>query len=364
MNETGLRVLHVMADGAAGGGPTVVQTLCETLGRRGISSAIVTQANSHLLREAAVAETRVFGIDFSRRSRVLQVAWALKKLLRQERPDIVLAHGARSALPLAVLPRWARSPMVYVVHGFHYRHKTWKVQQLGRLVERLCIGRADCTVFVAKGDRAHAVETKLLGRARHALIRNGVAVPDDFARSEDTRAFDIAFVGRLHPQKDPLILPRILRALWPERPTMLIIASGELEAPLRAAIDAEGVGAQVTLLPSMPRLDALQRLAEARIFLLPSLWEGVPVSLAEAMLLRVTVVASAVGGNLEIVEDGVTGCVAPPGDPTAFADCIRRLLASPDERTSLADRGHTFVADTFSIDRQADAYLSLFRALV
>lgn len=359
-----MRVLHIMADGSPGGGPTVVQTLCEHLGDLGVDAAVLTQANSYLSRQARLAGIETYEVDFSRRMKARQISGRMRELLADARPDVLLAHGARSTLPAALLRRCQRPPLVHVVHGLHYASKPLLARALGRAAERFCISRASHTVFVANADEATARRHRLLGRTGHNIIHNGVAVPPGLARSRADRRFDIVFIGRLHAQKDPLILPEILLAMRPRRPSMLIVAGGDLEPALRAKIKATGVGEQIVFAGPQPRHEALNLLSQARVCVLPSLWEGLPVSLTEAMLLQVAVVASDIPGNSEIVRAGTTGLLAPVGDARGFAAGITRLLTSDSLWQTLTAAATDAARINFSALGQAKAYLGLFGSLV
>ncbi|WP_421736123.1 glycosyltransferase family 4 protein [Caulobacter sp.] len=359
-----MRVLHVIADGAPGGGPTMVQTLCAQMAPWGVEPLIVTQADSPLHAQGPAAGLRTVGLDFASRAAGLRLAGQIARLAAQERIDLIHAHGARSALPAALMRRSERPPLVYTVHGFHYRRKPAPLRWLGREAERFCIRRAEATTFVSSGDEASARQERLLGAGRAVLIHNGVSVPPGLAVPDAQRRFDLAFVGRLHPQKDPLILPDILAAMRPARPSLLVVGGGPLEGALRERILARGVEAQVTLLPAMPRAEALAWLAQARVCVLPSLWEGLPISLAEAMLLDVCVAASRVEGNIEIVHDGQTGRLAPAGEAAGFAKILGELLAAPEPRAALAQAGRRFAEETFSPARQAQAFADLYARLL
>ncbi len=359
-----MRVLHIMADGHPGGGPTVVQTLCASLGGFGVQSSIATQTGSHLSQQARMASIPVHEADFSRRSRALQARDRLREIIKDVGADVMLAHGARSTLPAALLRRSQRPPLVHIVHGLHYTRKPFLARQLGRAAERFCVARADHTVFVANADAAQARSHHLLGGTGYDIIHNGVSVPDGLVRSLAERQFDIAFIGRLHAQKDPLILPEILLAMRPRRPSMLIVAGGDLEPALRARIDAAGLGEQVVFAGSRPRREALGLLSQARLCVLPSRWEGLPVSLAEAMLLQVAVVASDIPGNREIVSDGSTGLLAPAGDAHGFADCITRLLTSNGLWQMLTSAATLHARANFNALGQAKAYLGLFATIM
>ena len=356
-------VLHVMADGNAGGGPTVVQTLCEHAGAFGFQSAIVTQKGSHLQHQAKSNGIPVFGMDFTSRTGVLRVRGKLRRLFDRERPAVVHAHGARSALPVALLNQRGRPPLVYTVHGFHYLTKQPWLRLMARRAEQFCIARAACTVFVARADQQLAQRDGLLRRSSFEVIHNGASVAADLVKQDSERQFDLAFIGRLHAQKDPLILPDILVAMRPQKPTMLIVGSGDLEIPLRAKIRDAGLEGQVTMMSAMPRHDALANLSRARLFLLPSLWEGLPITIIEAMLLHVPVIASKIRGNDEIVSHGDTGYLVPARQPAAFAERLSALLASPQSRREVAARASAHVTRKFSIEHQVAAYADVYRSV-
>lgn len=347
-----MKSLQIMADGNAGGGPTVVLTMCAQMRANGMAVAVVTAPDSYLAATCRAAGIEVFEIDFSRRAAAPLQARALARIIDRTRPDIVHAHGARSALPVALLPRRGGAALVYTVHGFHHTAKRWPARPVARRIERLCAARAAATIYVGEGDHAVARRERLLPPTPHRVVYNGVSVPAGLEQPWAARRFDLAFLARLTPQKDPLILPDILLALRPLRPSLLVIGDGELGAGLRQAIADHELTAQVTFAGALPRDAALPLLAQARIFLLPSLWEGLPVSLVEAMRLRLAVVGSDIAGITEVVEDGVTGCLAPARDADAFADRIGALLADPDRAAAIADRAAADVADRFSAERQ------------
>jgi glycosyltransferase involved in cell wall biosynthesis len=100
------------------------------------------------------------------------------------------------------------------------------------------------------------------------------------------------------------------------------------------------------------------------VFVLPSHWEGMPNSVLEAMAAGAPVVATGVDGTLDVVEDGVTGLLVPPGDPAALARALNDLLHQPDRRTALAAAATRAVETRFSLEAMIDAYLFLYTELL
>jgi glycosyltransferase involved in cell wall biosynthesis len=355
-----MRVVHIMGDGNPGGGPVVVETLCTGMTACGVETAIVTQIGSYFFNLANAKGLKTFGIDFSRRKNVLRISREISELFEHDAPDIVHAHGARAALPVSLLSRSKRPAFAYTIHGFHYDKKGPGSRQFFKLTEKLCIARADQIILVGKADEAFARREGLVDDPRRwSQIYNGVELPAGCKISRQPE-FDIAFVGRLHPQKNPLALPAILAAMNRPRVTMLIVGGGELETALRENCRRLGVESQITMAGTKSRTDALELMSRARIFVLPSLWEGVPVSVVEAMKMGLPVVASRIPGNQELIRHGETGLLADPLTAAEFATHILSLLDSPQLAQSLATSAASFASTTFSIDSQIKAHLRIY----
>lgn len=326
----------------------------------GVETSIVTQAGSYFFDFARARGWKTFGVDFSRRKDVLRISREISDVLDREAPDIIHAHGARSALPVALLPRSRRPALAYTIHGFHYDKKGPGSRQFFKLMEKLCIARADQIILVGKADEAFAHKEGLVDDPRRwSQIYNGVELPAGCTVSCQPE-FDIAFVGRLHPQKNPLALPAILAAMNRPLAKMLIVGGGELEAALRESCRTRGVDSQITMTGTKSRTDALELMSRARTFVLPSLWEGVPVSVVEAMKMRLPVVASRIPGNQELIRHGETGLLVDPLAASEFAAHIVTLLDSPQLAQSLAAKAASFASTTFSIEAQIKAHLQIY----
>jgi glycosyltransferase involved in cell wall biosynthesis len=351
-------VLHLVGDGLAGGGTTIVLQLARGLAERGLSVTVGSQDESYILDQAAKQGLPVLPLDFTSRRNTVQVTRALRSYLCAHPDTVVHAHGARAGLPASLLPGASHAGLVYTVHGFHYGDKPAGLRHLAMATERFCISRADVTVLVSQHDADRAAKDRLLPRgAVTRVIHNGAAPVPPVPQA---RTFDIAFLGRLHAQKNPSILPNVLKALRPARPSLCIIGSGDLEPALRSQVERAGLQEQVTFLGALDHADALAALAQARILLLPSLWEGLPVSVLEAMHRGIPVVASDVPGTDELVIDGVTGYLVPTQDAQAYAERIARLLADAALRARFGAEAIMRVREHFSIDGQLAAHAALY----
>lgn len=353
------RIVQIIGSGRPGGGTTAVLSLSRLLAAEGNQVIIFTHKDSYLSEQAATAGLDKVGFDFSRRRRTVSIATRISQQLQRLDPAVVHAHGARAALPAALIPRRNGWRFVYTVHGFHFLQKPPILRQLARSAEALCISRADCTVLVSDGDFAIAQRLGLLRRSKEfRLIKNAVTVDCDHEQSD--KLYDIGFLGRLDKIKNPLLLIDVLKALRPLRPTLCFIGGGELESALKARIDREVLGTQVTLHGECSRPEALRVAASCRVLVLPSHKEGHPVALLEAMHLGLPVVASDIPGIKEIVVDGETGYLVPALDIAAYVNRLTRLLADASLRHRMKENAQRRVQRDYSVSSMLDRHLEVY----
>jgi glycosyltransferase involved in cell wall biosynthesis len=170
--------------------------------------------------------------------------------------------------------------------------------------------------------------------------------------------------GRLSVEKGFQVLveaaPAILKAVPSAR--LVVFGDGPLRGSLERRVAALGLTDRVRLPGFRDDLDCL--LPWADLVVLPSLTEGLPNVALEAAAAGVPVVATAVGGTPEVVIDGQTGVLVPPGEPTSLASRIVDVLRLPDRARALGAAGRRRVEEQFSFDAQARAYQQLFAEVV
>jgi len=165
-------------------------------------------------------------------------------------------------------------------------------------------------------------------------------------------------VGRLKAPKDFLTLVRALAALPAGSFDALIVGDGPDRAELETEIRRLGIEESVEL--SGERDDVPKLLAGSDVFVLSSRSEGLPVSVLEAMAAELPVVASAVGGLAELVEDGATGLLVPAGDERALTEALRRLIDDADLRRSMGAAGRGRAETDFDLNAFRGAHLDLY----
>jgi glycosyltransferase involved in cell wall biosynthesis/SAM-dependent methyltransferase len=357
-----MRIIQAVADGRPGGGTSHVLHLAEALAAEGVEVHLVTERGSYAEERAAAAGIPVHGLPFFRDGRFAPLTWlSLARLVRTLEPDLIHAHGARVALPLT----WChgRAPLIYTVHGYHFTAKPNPVRQLAALAERRCSKVARSTIFVCSHDLEAARSLELLSDpSRGVLINNGVDLATLPAR-RNAEQLTLAFLGRLVPQKNPLVLADILDRLRDLPLDLVVIGDGELRAALALRLEQFGVADRVTFLGALPHEEALLALSRCHIMLLPSHWEGLPLAVLEAMGIGVLVVASRVGGLLEMIGNGETGWLVDGNDADAFARVLRRVLQDPEKLMQVVANAKQRVARRFSWETSKTAHITLYRRL-
>jgi glycosyltransferase involved in cell wall biosynthesis len=361
------RILHILPDGSPGGGGTAVLGLCRDLLREGAwEVGLVTGPDTHLARTAAQDGITVLPLDFFTSRLDPRLPGRLRHLVDAFAPDILHAHGARAGLPcLAALPS-PRRPLVVTVHGYHHANKGLTLRTLGRLAERQIARHADALVFLSESDRRRADREGILDRhdQRGHLIPNGIdpADFDDIAPAE--AGFDLVFAGRAHPQKNPLFMVEIMESLAGSGFRLLMISGGPLESALKARIAASPARASITHVGAQPRSAVLAAFRAARLLVMPSLWEGLPITPLEALHLGLPVLASQVEGTTDLLTDGLNARLIRGFSAEEYAGAVRVLLENPALGARLADNGRRLVAANHLRQPASRAHAALYTRLL
>jgi glycosyltransferase involved in cell wall biosynthesis len=356
-----MRVVHVESGRHQYGGGQQVRYLIADLARAGVDNVLVCAAGSPLARavpEAEVIELRMGGdADVSLWPR-------LTRVLRRVKPDLVHVHSRRGAdlfaglaardcgVP-ALLTRRVESAEPAPVLRFKCRPYRYVV----------AISRAIAHDLVARVGLAPARVRHLASAVDTSLFRPEAAVPSMRAAlgiSPDAPA--VAVVSQLIERKGHRVLLEALRSVAAGLPGIRVVCFGQ--GPLAPALGAEaralGLDAQIRFLGY--RSDLPRWLPQFDLLVHPALREGLGVALLEAQSAGVPIVASAVGGIVDLVEHGVTGCLVPAGNPAALAAAMTGLLADPARRAAMAAAGRAQVERRFAADRLAAQHLPLYAA--
>ncbi|WP_406068038.1 glycosyltransferase family 4 protein [Micromonospora sp. NBC_01638] len=298
------------------------------------------------------------------------------RMLRRVRPALVHVRGLQNeGLHGVLAARLAGCPRVLVtVHGtvrdLRQPGRPWRHRLLVHGAEPATLRLASHVGTVCEYAAGRSFLSGLGGRFV-GVIPNGVPLPAHPRASRDRvraelrlRPDDVAMiaVSRLTWEKGYGVLADALRRLPPSTVRRVLLVAGE--GPDRDAVAAvlAGVdGVEVRLLGN--RLDVPDLLAAADVFVFPTLHENLSNALLEAMAHGLPVVASAVGGNVEVLRSG-GGRLVPGGDPDALARALSPLLNDPAERRHLGELGRKVVAEGYSLDVMLGALDRVYQRII
>jgi glycosyltransferase involved in cell wall biosynthesis len=257
--------------------------------------------------------------------------------------------------------------VVHTIHGIHYLH--YRNPVLKRIyigLERAMSRTTSAVVCVSASDLDQARKYRLAPAERLRLILNGVEIVDPASDPDRDRRIEelrlrlklrspvIGSVARLHRQKGVGNLIRAAEPILRARPeaTIVVVGGGPLESRLRTEIAKRGLDRRVILLGE--RTDAADLLSMFDVFVLPSLWEGLPLVLIEAAALGKPIAATDIDGTREILRDGETGLLFRPNDPAALAEAVLRLLGDADLARRLGDRARRDIPPAFTVGRMVE----------
>jgi len=345
------RVVHYLDSDIFGGSEEAALHLMASLDRARWEPALMHHPGpgvARLVEGAGRLGVPTVAVPRPTRGGRLRSLAGLRQALRAERPAILHVH---LSWPLAckygVLAGWLERVPAIVATAQLYLTTGSPVEQ------RLMTMALRRVIAVSREVRTRYARDVRVPERKLAVVPNGIDVPaivrqpDPALRAELVRGrpdYVILTPARLHEQKGHADL--LVAATMVPGATFVLAGDGPLRAELeRQAVELK-VADRCVFLGS--RADVSDLLAAADLFVLPSLFEGLPVSVLEAMAAERPVVATAIGGTDEAVAHEVTGLLVPPRDPTALAGAIRRLQADPALARRLAAAGHERVRREFS----------------
>jgi glycosyltransferase involved in cell wall biosynthesis len=273
---------------------------------------------------------------------------------------------------------WTIENVRFMVRKEHLGRNTWLLRPK-RALHRLCyrVGARIVDGIIVVSDEAarsffRSVGLRSVGgvASKVHVVANGVDVerfPASTDANETRRRLGLApgdhlmtMVGTFKRQKGHCYLIDAMAAVADRFPQLhlVLVGDGELRDAVDEQVIAAGLSSRVHLLGS--RRDVPELLSASNSFVLPSLWEGLPVALVEAMACGLPVIATAVSGTSQVMVSGATGWLVPPGDTPRLAEAMAELLRDPERAAAMGATARKRVTAWFSARHQAQQLAELF----
>ena len=359
-------ILHVVDSLETGGLERVVADLAIAQQAAGHRVAVFTIESTGGFRAVLEAAGVPVLVGDKRGTFDVSVLKALRRASREV--DVVHTHNFVPNY-YAALATLALKPAPVLVNTCHNMGTRLSNARLRRLY-KASLARTARVAMVSRQVRDRLAETGIVAPARATVVLNGIPI-ERFADAASRRpgarellglaadALVIGCVGRLVPVKNHASLIAELPALSARYPGLVVVLLGDgpLDAELRGEAEALGVADRVRIGAAA---DVAAVLPAFDVYAQPSLSEGMSIALLEACASGLAIVATAVGGNPDIVEDGRSGVLVPAGDGAALRNALDALLADPTRRAALGRAAAEWVASNASIAFMRDAYAALY----
>lgn len=367
-----IRVLESIRQGRVGGGESHVLDLVRNLDRGHFDPLVLSFSDGPMIQQLDEWGIANFVIP-SERAFDWRIWARVKRLVKGEEIDLIHAHGSRAASNLLPVARQLGLPIIYTIHGwsFHEGIGGWK-KKLRVLSEKWLTASMSCNISVSHSNQQTGIRQF---RSFHSeVVPNGINLkkfdPDQVF--PDIReplnipgdALLVIFIARMTAQKDPLSMLAAFKLAIPhlEHLRLLMVGEGELKDGLVRKAQELGLEAYTIFQPFRKDIPALLKAAD--IYCLPSLWEGLPIGLLEAMAMKKAVIASGVDGSKEIIQPGSNGLLIPSGNPEELAGALITLGQDKAARIRLGENARRTVEEGYSLSGMIRSIESIYERVI
>ncbi len=370
-----MNVLYAVIHGEIAGGQIVCLQIIEALVREGHQALVISPSEgpfTDLLRKKKIP---VFIIPFEK-TYFFHRAFQVTRLLRNQKVDLVHSHGTvQLNIHVRLAARLIGIPCISHIHSENVFSSHWLIRQyqifLDRFTSQLCyrliaVSKATKESLIQEGIEADRIE----------VIPNGIdsdRLNGQMTRAEVFQRFQIdpkkqlvTTIGSLCPNKGQEEFLKAAKQVNVDMPNTVwmmigkdIEFKGAYEAKLKMLAQNLGLNGQVIFTGYQD--DPLSLLNACDLFVLPSKREGMPLVVLEAAALKKAVIASAVGGIPEVVQDGETGILIPPGDSQALGLAMLKLLRDPKLARTMGEAGFRRIREHFSECQMVHRTLKLYQ---
>lgn len=358
MLDKRIKVLLLIDEATIGGGQKHVLLLAGGIDKNKFDTVVACEPKGYLVDELKKIGIDTIPIVMKNNLNPLTLLRMIK-LLKSIKPEVLHTHGGTPGFWGRVASKFCKVPaVVHTFHGIHYltKPRTFK-KCFFKIIDRYLKILTDYTICVANADLKKGLRAKILKASASGVVRNGIEIKI-FDSKEIWRegrellkipatATVVGTIGRLHEQKGYEYLIDAAKHLIEENESIyfLIVGEGELRANLERQVSSLRIRDSVIFAGA--RTDVPRMMTLFDLFVLPSLWEGLPLVLLEAMASKVPIVASAVDGVMEIIEHNQDGILIPPKNSQAIINGINILLNDKEFATNLTNNAYKKVTREF-----------------
>lgn len=351
-----IRVLETIRQGKIGGGESHVLTLVKELDKSLFEPVVLSFTPGPMVDELEKLGIKTHVI-YTEKGFDRSIIKKVRQLLIDEKIELVHNHGTRATSNLWWACKGLNIPMMYTVHGWSFHDdQSFVVKNARILSEWLLTSQVKKTISVSHSNQKTG--QKHIPGFKSEVIRNGIdlnkfnykAIQSTIRKEYNIPENNvlIGYIVRMDIQKDPITMVKAFKKVYDQRKdvTLLMIGEGPLRQETENLVKELGIGDRLLL--DNFRQDVPNVLAGIDIYCLPSLWEGLPIGMLEAMAMHKCIVATRVDGSKEILKDMENGLLIEPQQPDMLAEALLKVIDDEKLRETTAANAFQTIQDEFT----------------
>lgn len=367
-----IKILETIRQGHIGGGETHLYELVTHMDLARFEPIVLSFSSGDMVDKLKQKGIKV-KVIYTEHAFDFKIWKKVRDFIIEEQIDIVHAHGTRAYSNIFLHAKMLKLPVIYTVHGWSFHiDQTYLTRKMRELSENLLTALADTTICVSKSNQQDGIDH--FNMKRSTVIHNAIDLNKynpknqfNHIRNELGISSDqivVGYIQRITKQKDPLTMLHAMKKVFDrsDKIRLLMVGDGDLKSDSIKLAKELMIDDRVIFQDF--RTDIPDVLNAIDIYCLPSLWEGFPIGILEAMAIGKAVVATAVDGTREMIDDGTTGLLIEHGKPQDLADALLLLSNDFKLRKLLADNAIKYVNSNFGIQRLVAEVEKVYKQLV
>ncbi|MGN7228729.1 glycosyltransferase family 4 protein [Priestia megaterium] len=285
------------------------------------------------------------------------------KLLKRIKPDVVHCHSSKAGVLGRISAKYTGVKRVYYTpHGYIIQNPNISAKKrkvFGTIEKVLANNFTTKVIHVSKGEETEAINHRILGKDKSVVIYNGMKVPEEKDKHLH-KDFNIVTIARMDDQKNPWSAVKIIESLIKEFPYIkyTYVGDGKYYEEIAQYVKEKGLEKNIKLPGFMDK--PYEVLKSADLFLLTSLYEGLPYALIEAMAFEVPVLASDVTGNNELIINDYNGYLYNLNNIEEGKAKLTKLLKDKNKLITMSENANQHFLDNFTIEKMIQTYENLY----
>ncbi len=371
-NSKKIKVLECIRQGQVGGGESHLIDLSRTLNKDEFEAVVLSFTDGPMVETLRNSGIKTYvihtesGFDFKVWKQVMQ-------LIKDENIDIVHAHGTRANSNTFWSAKQLNKPFVYTVHGWSFHQdQSPIIRKIRETIEKLLTNESDVTISVSFNNQKDGIDRFSMPRSK--VIYYGV----DLNKFDINKKYEnlrkewnipkgktvVGFLVRMTIQKDPHTMIRAISKVLEKTKDIYFVMIGDGDLKESTLQLAKELNVESNIVFENFRLDIPNVLNSIDIYCLPSLWEGMPIGLIEAMSMKKAIIASPVDGTKEAIVDEVTGLLVPEQKPELLTNAILRLHEDKDLLEKISDNAYRLAQRKFDKKRMTKEIEYIYKKIL